>query len=583
MRKPKKSLTKTITVVSAALGCFALGLVVAGSGVPAGAQHRPTVPGPASPASEVIPTATSQMPVSSESGNSSVIFGLQQPAPTLAPAPSGTSADPAPASLATSPPLRADEVFGVMPYWDLGDGSAFDLNGITTVEYFSLNVNEDGSMQTSGAAWEGFLSQDFIDVIDRAHAAGDRVVLSVTDFDQSSLDQLSASPTAPGQLAASILFLLKARDLDGVNLDFEGKGTGDQAGVTNLVKAVSQTLKAANPDYQVTMDTDASSGAGSSGFYDLPALSPYVDAFMVMAYQLNLKSPPSPSSAMTSGAASLQSILNDYALTVPASKVILSLPLFGYDWPTTNGTLDAQADGSPTVVSDAQEASAGHPVYWDSVTDTAWTSYRTGKQWHEAFFENPDSLFLASRLARTQGLAGVGAWALGMDGDGDGSMLSALAGVAPPKQELLTGPPSKQGSGGTWVNPISKAARRMAGAAAATSTTASTTTTQAPPTTTSTTTTTPTPTTYTFSGDWLGQKTAVVPTVVPSGAQKVAGVMSGFTTNYPGLSCLNEESLLYVFTIAGHPGEKFVIADEATTGDCMNAAFVWTSSGSSPG
>ena len=586
----KKPLTKTLTVAVAALVCFALGPGVAGSSASTtGLPHRPAVPGPASvPASEVIPTtpATSEMPVSSDSGNRSVIFGLQQPGPVLTPPPAGTSADAAPAALAASPPLRPHEVFGVMPYWDLGNGDTFSLSGLTTVDYFGLNVNDDGSIQTSGTAWDGFVSQDFMDVIDRAHAAGDRVVLSVTDFDQSSLDQLSASATAPTQLAQSILFLLKARDLDGVNLDFEGQGTGDQGGVTNLVKAVSQTLKAANPNYQVTMDTYASSGTGSTGFYDLAALSPYVDAFMVMAYQLNLNSSPSSSSPMTSGSASVQAILNDYTLTVPASKVIISFPLFGYDWPTTNGTLEAQAVGSPTVVTDAQEAAAGHPVYWDSVTDTAWTSYRSGQQWHEVFFENPDSLFLSSRMARARGLAGVGAWALGMSGDGDAAMLSALAGSAPPKQQMETGPPSKQASASQWVYPISKAARRIVGASTSTPTSASTTTTQATQTTSTTTTTTAppasSPAAYTFFGDWLGQKTPVVPTVVPSGAEKVAGVISGFSTNYPGLSCLTQESLLYVFTIAGHPDEKFVIANAETTGDCMNAAFVWDTSGSGP-
>jgi Glycosyl hydrolases family 18 len=502
----------------------------------------------------------------------------------LAPAPAGVSADPAPAALAASPPLRPGEVFGVMPYWDLGNGSTFSLSGLTTVDYFGLNVNDDGSIQTSGSAWNDFLSQDFIDVIDRAHAAGDRVVLSITDFDQSSLDQLAASATAPSQLAQSILFLLKSRDLDGVNLDFEGQGTADQGGITNLVKAVSQTLKGANPDYQVTMDTYASAGAGSTGFLDLAALSPYVDAFMVMAYQLNLKSPPSSSSPMTSAAASVQAVLNEYTLTVPASKVILTFPLFGYDWPTTNGTLQAQAVGGPTAVTDAQEAAAGHPVYWDSVTDTAWTSYRSGKQWHEVFFEDPDSLFLASRMARARGLAGVGAWALGMDGGADSTMLSALTGTAPPRQTMQTGPPSKQASAGQWVNPISKAARRLAGVPTPTTTSASTTTTQAPPaTSTSTTTTAPpasSPVAYTYSADWLGQETPLVPAVVPSGAEKVAGVISGFTTNSPGLSCLTQEGLLYVFTIAGHPNQKYVIANEETTGDCMNAAFVWDTSGS---
>ena len=72
-------------------------------------------------------------------------------------------------------------------------------------------------------------------------------MVTLDDFSQSSLDQLAASATAPQTLANSVLFLVKARGLDGVNLDLEGQGSGDQTGITNLVKVVSQTLKAANP------------------------------------------------------------------------------------------------------------------------------------------------------------------------------------------------------------------------------------------------------------------------------------------------------------------------------------------------
>ena len=218
---------------------------------------------------------------------------------------------------------------------------------------------------------------------------------------------------------------MKAKDLDGVNLDLEGSGSGDQVGITNIVQVVSQTLKAANPHYQVTMDTYASSAGDTNGFYDIPVLSSYVDAFFVMAYQLNLHSSPNSESNLTSSMFSNQTAVNQYLNAVPASKVILGLPFFGYDWPTTNGTLDAQPAGGPTIITYAQEADSGHPMYWDAVTDTAWTSYQVGSQWHEAFFENPDSLYLAAQMAQENGIGGVGSWALGMDGSNDQAMVSA--------------------------------------------------------------------------------------------------------------------------------------------------------------
>jgi hypothetical protein len=174
-------------------------------------------------------------------------------------------------------------------------------------------------------------------------------------------------------------------------------------------------------------------------------------------------------------------------------------------------------------------------------------------------------------------VAGVGAWAFGMDGSDDPAMVAALVGNAPAQPGMVAGPSSNI----TSVNPLAAGTTTRKHAKAAPKTT-TTTTTLAPTTTTtsaSTTTTAPaagSPKTYTFYGNWLGTKTSVIPTAVPDGARTVVGVMSGFTTNYPGLSCLGHDGPLYVVTVAGHANESYVIADK-TTGDCVNAAFVWES------
>ncbi len=390
------------------------------------------------------------------------------------------------------------------------------------------------------------------------------MVITVNDFSQSSLDQLATSTTAPQTLAESLLFLVKAKDLDGVNLDLEGSGSGDQVGITNIVQVVSQTLKAANPHYQVTMDTYASSAADTNGFYDIPVLSSYVDAFFVMAYQLNLRSSPNSESNLTSSMFSNQTAVNQYLNAVPASKVILGLPFFGYDWPTTNGTLNAQPAGGPTIITYAQEADSGHPMYWDAVTDTAWTSYQVGSQWHEAFFENPDSLYLAAQMAQENGIGGVGVWALGMDGSNDQAMVSALDGNAPAKKDVLAGPSSTS----TSPNPVElaplKATSPPADAVGQQPTTTSTTApvAAAPP------------ASYTYAGNWLGTQTQVLPSAVPSGRRISEGSMIDFTTADPNLSCLDNEAALDVYFFDSDPTHDYVIARKSS-GDCANAAFVF--------
>src|SRR6202020_82109 len=90
----------------------------------------------------------------------------------------------------------------------------------------------------SGPGWDGLQSQAFTDLANRAHAAGDRGVLTAGQFDQPALDHLTSSPTAPATLAAQLTSTIESKNLDGVNFDLEGEGSGDQTGLTTLITHV---------------------------------------------------------------------------------------------------------------------------------------------------------------------------------------------------------------------------------------------------------------------------------------------------------------------------------------------------------
>ena len=185
---------------------------------------------------------------------------------------------------------------------------------------------------------------------------------------------------------------------------------------THLVAQVSQTLSAADPQYQLTMDTYASSAADPDGFYDISGLAPYVDAFFVMGYDMDDPSTPSPTAALVGPGFNDSDVLSQYTSVVAADKVILGVPYYGYDWPTSGPAEGDPATGSLTPVSYSQVVAGAHPIYWDPTTQTPWTSYEVGSQWHQTFFDDPTSLALKADLAASYHIAGVGVWSLGMDG-----------------------------------------------------------------------------------------------------------------------------------------------------------------------
>ncbi len=339
---------------------------------------------------------------------------------------------PLPPRLAGGAPLSPHEVFAFLPYWSLNNIPQVNFSDITTVSYFAVHLQSDGSIMQSGSGWSGLESQQLSDFITSAHQASTRVVLTVNCFSQSSLNNLSAHPVSTGTtLARQVINILRSNNLDGLNLDLEGTGAQDRQGLARFVATVSTAIHAADPHWQVTMDTYASSAGDPYGFFDIKRLAPSVNAFFIMAYDMNAIGTPSPTSPLSNGTSdyNAQNALSEYTSVVPGSKVILGLPFYGYVWPTAGPALGDPATGEPMPETYSQIMSGNHQVYWDASTDTPWMSYQVGSQWYQAFFDNPTSIALKVRLANSYGLRGVGAWALGMEGS-HSSMVAALAGNA---------------------------------------------------------------------------------------------------------------------------------------------------------
>jgi len=547
-------------------GGFVLGM--GGSALPS-SRHRA-----AAPAQSHAHRRRSHAARAADAGNAA-LARLGATAVHLAPATAAPTA--APASLVDQPPLAGRENFAFAPYWTLPQSSSFGITGLSTLAYFSIDVNADGTLDEGGPGWSGFQSQALADLITRAHAAGERVVLTVTDFDQGSLDALTSSPTAAGTLAAALVPLLQAKSLDGVNYDFEGEGSGDQVGLTNLIAAVSGALRAADPHWQITMDTYASSAGDPGGFYDIGALAPSVDAFFVMDYELNLAGTASAASPLTSGMFSSQTTLAQYTAAVPASKVILGTPFFGIDWPTDNGTLAATATGGAADIADSQAQSNG-PGYWDPVTHTAWTSYQAGGQWHESYYEGANGLYDVSQLASHDGARGVGIWALGMESDG-ALMIAALDGISPGNPpgtgpQATTSSPAASPPGAPPAPPASAAGPPPAPtpAPAPTPTTGTggggaagggSTTTSAPV---ATTTTTTAPTTTAVRNG-----VRVVLTPVPAdqvSSLTPSGTVADVESTDPRFSCLDGATLAVRGNLLGRAA-----AEAATPADCVTQDF----------
>jgi spore germination protein YaaH len=354
---------------------------------------------------------------------------LSLPAATGAPA-------AAPPDIADGPPLQPHELFGFAPYWTLDKSSHFDVESLSTVSYFGVDVGPDGALVRSGDGWVGYQSEQLAELVTRAHAAHDHAVLTAKTFDPPTLHKLSTDPNAGARLSQELAGAIQAKSMDGANLDFEGHGAADRAGFASFACEVARGLKRVNPHWSITVDTYATSAADDQGWFDVRALADCLDGFMVMAYDMYQDGRASPNAPLNGYNSNDQEAVAAYVSRVPAQRVILGVPFYGYQWPTPDQQPNQTSSGGPTPMTYAQIAAAGYPKYWDPTGKVPWSAYQDGPQWHELYFDDPTSLALKAQLANDRKLAGLGIWALGMDGNDPGMMAALLGKVRPLKSEL---------------------------------------------------------------------------------------------------------------------------------------------------
>lgn len=337
-------------------------------------------------------------------------------------------------------PMHPVEVLGFIPYWTASTITSFELRHVSEVALFGVEVGPEGNFIESGPGWSDYAANGYQSLVSEAHAARDRVLFTITTTRPQIIRRLVMHPApASVNLARALSGAVASGGLDGVDIDIEGSGQSGRAGFVTFVRDLVRDLRADNMRGEIVLDTYPQSAGDSSNFFDVAKLAPYVDRVFIMGYdmeQFSYASPTAPLYASNLGLSDVLSLLQ-YAKVVPADKLILGVPFYGVDFTAAGGVKGAQAiKPFPTEVTYEAILAAGHAPMWDATSRTAWTHFRIGRTWHQTWYDSPYSVALKRALAAHFGLAGVGVWALGFEGNAT-NMLEALDGVVPPRHLAL--------------------------------------------------------------------------------------------------------------------------------------------------
>jgi spore germination protein YaaH len=285
---------------------------------------------------------------------------------------------------------------------------AIKHNGLDILSptWFDLITNGDGSVENNGD--KGYT--------DLAHSNGYMVWATITNNMSTKGSTAFTTKTFnnSGLLNRSVaqyIFYASLYNTDGINIDYEDVSDSDAAGLV----AFTALLRNYTERQGLILSIDTLIPRPWTTEYDRAALSKYVDYLALMTYDEHYAGSPAAGSiaSLPWVEDALESTLED----VPASKLLLGIPLYTRIWTVDSGgaIISNPAAKMPTV-RNTIETDGLTPV-WLEKDKQYYVEYPSGANTSKIWIEDSRSIANRLDLVKEYGLAGSACWQLSQGED----------------------------------------------------------------------------------------------------------------------------------------------------------------------
>lgn len=247
-----------------------------------------------------------------------------------------------------------------------------------------------------------------------AQAAGVAPILVLTPFgpdgrfNNELIHRMVTNPQARENLTANLLGEME-QGYRGVDVDFEYILAEDRDLFTSFVRELRVAMNEAG--YTVSVALAPKTSADQPGLLyqgkDYAGLGEAANEVLLMTYEWGYTYGPPMAVAPLN---KVREVV-EYALTeIPAEKINLGIPNYGYDWPLpfVQGETKAETIGHVQAVQIA--ISQGVEIRFDEVAQSPYFLYESEGVSHEVWFEDVRSMKAKYGLVTEYNLKGIGVW-----------------------------------------------------------------------------------------------------------------------------------------------------------------------------
>lgn len=341
-------------------------------------------------------------------------------------------------------PLR--EVIGFLPYWLLTKADSDYAQYLTTLDYFSLTINKDGTIQRLTSPIEsepGYLALKggkLDPFLKSAKDHGLALSLTVYSGNGENINEFLKDPkTSADNLSRDVIPIMKDYGFTDLNLDVEQVADASPEArlrFTRFAKKIKENLVASAAG-TLSVDISAIAFVRDKNLADPTALAALADKIILMAYDYHstaslVTGPVAP--AKGAGIAAefdAESAVAAALKIMPPAKLILGIPLYGYEWETITDTLhSAVIPGTSLIISNRRaedflaDCATCSATFNTTDEESAVVYKNPSGTYQQIAFPDKNSTQYKVDFAQKYSLGGIALWALGYEGK---TILSPLA------------------------------------------------------------------------------------------------------------------------------------------------------------